>query len=1393
MSAISPREHEHVTDPVGAAVAAIWQEVLGVPPREETNFIEAGGDSLLATRLILRLNERLGTDLALRAVFDACTVNELTARARRACARATVPGAVQAPEPSSGESSTLSFSQERMWFMHALAGQSAAYNVPLAVRLRGPLDVPRLKAALERTIVRHAMLSMSFPMEASGPRAVFRPSGEVPIAQISVEAPNEEERQAALERHLAELTGAPFDLERGPLTRAALLHVGSDAVLLLVMHHIVTDQWALDILTEELAETYTALADDPDYRPERPPASYERYTAWHRRWVLEHRLDPELHYWRRQLSGLEPLSLTGDYARPRQPGFQGARVRIPIDSRDVAFLTRLGTANRATSAMVLLAVLNVLLYRHTGMTDIAVGMPIANRHHRGSEDLVGVLVNTLVARTDVSGDPNFRTIVARVRAMMLDAFEHQDMPFELLVRELQLAREGNRSPLFSVMFNMLNTPARVAEFGGLDSTRLSVDRKAAQFDLTVTVDLLHDRSICFEYSTNLFARATVERLAQHYIRILHEVAADDATPISSLPMLADDELELLRGWERGERVAAPDQTVTQFLSRSFRSAGDSVALRFGDQALSYEALDLASNRVASALRQRGIGRGSRVGLCLWRSSLTLIAQLGILRSGAAYVPLDPAYPSERIAYMLLDSGLSAIVSIEQLFPVLRGAQARAELIDVDFLLNTDSEQQRSESHSGVPFPGDARPHDAAYVIYTSGSTGKPKGVEVSHRSVVNLLRSMAAKPGMRGSDRLLAVTTVSFDISVLELLLPLAVGAEVTIVSREQLANGAVLAELIRAAGVTVMQATPSMWRMLIDSGWSGAPNLKALVGGEPLSRQLASDLLSRCGEVWNMYGPTETTVWSTCGKVDYESLDRISIGGPIANTCVRVLDANLRRVPIGAAGELFIGGDGVAIGYVNQPELTASRFLDDPLPDRPGSKLYRTGDRARWRHDGGLEHLGRLDSQVKIRGHRIELGEIETRLSAHPEVAGVVACATQDERGDSCVVAYIVPRAGMLEPGRYRAYLQEWLPSYMLPQYFVELDAIPLLANGKVDRSGLADATTEVRKARVTVPPRDSREAAIHRVWREVLANDHFGVNDSFFDLGGHSLLAVRVAAMIAVALDVPCALPMLFRYPTIATLAAALQPSRDPSNNSVTPLRVQGEGTPVFCISGVELYQPLADKLGVRFPTYGLFSASEAAYWGARHELASATPVRDLAADYIAAVRERQPAGPCVLVGFSFGGVIAFEAAQQLTALGVEVPLLVLLDSDPPTLESFSQGNGAPGARVFRSRARAMLDRVTDWTRGNGAARINADQARVRRQRYLAAMRTYSARRYHGRTLLIESTEPRIHDPGHGWEVLVPDIEIHRLACTHREICEPRHVDNWAQRVVALLSESG
>jgi amino acid adenylation domain-containing protein len=686
-------------------------------------------------------------------------------------------------------------------------------------------------------------------------------------------------------------------------------------------------------------------------------------------------------------------------------------------------------------------------------------VPIANRHHPGSEGLVGTLLNTLVLRADLSGDPQFSAVLEQVREACLDAYDHQDMPFEQLVQALGLPRDPSQAPLFGVMFNMLNTPLGTLEFAGLQWSRFEFDRHAAQFDLTVTVDADHDRSIVFEYATDLYEPATIARLADQYVRLLHQILDAPAARISTLSIISETDLARLEAWESGPVAPLEHETLPALLQPAFARHAHRRALSFGRETLDYRSLAAEAEALAQLLRVRGIGRGRYVGLCLQRAPRMLVALLAVLRAGGAWVPLDPTYPAERLAFMAEDAGLDLLITESALAGQIRWPDDATLLIDTVARL-TGSSVAACDWDTSM----DARPDDPAYLIYTSGSTGRPKGVVVPQRAVCNFMASMARRPGIGPGDRLLAVTTLGFDIAVLELLLPLTVGAQVVLAGQSAQTDGQQLRELLEQHAVTMMQATPSTWRMLIDAGWAGAPGFRALVGGESLVPDLAVALHERCAEAWNMYGPTETTIWSSCWRIDDSIREgQVSLGLPIDNTRIHILDGFGQRCPIGVAGELCIAGAGVASGYHQRPELDALQFVPDTFGSGPGERLYRTGDKACWLDDGRLRHMGRLDFQLKIRGHRIEPGEIEARLALHPALSGSVVIAREERPGDHRLVAYCLPRDKMPPPDLLREFLREQLPDYMVPQHFVELDAIPVLPNGKIDRSRLPSAAAHL------------------------------------------------------------------------------------------------------------------------------------------------------------------------------------------------------------------------------------------------------------------------------------------------------------------------------------------
>lgn len=1365
----------------------LWSDVLGREViDQDASFFDLGGDSLLATQLVSRLRVRLGLDLPISAVFEAPTVRGLADRLRQMPASpngapAHSPAGTAAPPPTArgpGSRLGLSFSQERMWFMHELAPQSSAYNIPLAMRLKGPLDVAALQGALTRVVERHEILRTRFVKTPDGVVGEVVAPPAATIQQVQLSSDGRVPQEERLRQHLAEVTCQPFVLDQCPLLRAQLVHMAEqEAVLLIVMHHIVSDQWSFAELGRELAVHYSALVSGTEASLPELQVQYADYAAWHRNWFETGRRSSELAYWSRRLNGLEPLPLNNDLPRPREQSFRGAALRFPLEHEHIAGLRALGATHGASLSMVLIAALNVLLHRHTGKTDIGIGVPIANRHHLASENLIGTFVNTLVFRTDLDGDPDFRTVLERVREVSLEAFAHQDMPFEVLVRELAARPDTSRQPLFNVLFNMVNTQARDCHFEGLQWSRLDFDRASTQFDLSFVVDVLYDQAFVIEYATDLFLPDTVQRMGEHLLQILRTIVQAPGARVATIPLLGQAERDRLHRWSHGPVETLGARSVTEWVAGGSRLAAQRTALVSGAVRLTHQELDEASNRLARLLRQRGIARGSRVGVCLPRSHELVVALLAVLKAGAAYVPLDPDYPRQRLVDQMQDAELALLVSHSSVVP---DADPTPRLL-------VDADRAQIEATAPHPLQDDprldARSGDPAYLIYTSGSTGRPKGVAVPHGAVVNLLESMARAPGCSAHDRLLAVTTPSFDIAVLELFLPLGTGGTVVVADKADASDGRALAQLMAREDITVLQATPSRWHLLLEAGWAGNPRLKALVGGEPLTPDLAGRLLARCGEVWNMYGPTETTVWSSCWRVAPDALPAIDLGRPVLNTSIQVLDPHLRPCPVGVPGEIYIGGAGVAIGYHRQEALTAERFIEQAeAPDPLTTRIYRTGDRGRWRCDGSLEHGGRLDDQIKLRGFRVELGEIEARLLGYHSVARAVAMLREDAPGQPRLVAYVVPRGPMPSRDELREHLRRWLPDHMVPGLFVALETIPVLPNGKTNRRALPAPSADPSHVRTPpTPPRSATETVILSIWQAALQIEMIGVHDNFFDLGGHSILAVGVVSRIESALQRPVALALLFKHPTVADLADALSQEQpdDHRDIPVAVLQPHGRGPGLFLLAGAEMYRRLAQQLGADMPVYGVFSQTEIDLLEQPAELAPpVVTVETLAREYKALIQGIQPHGPYFLGGFSIGGLLAFEVARQLKAEGETIGLIALLDSKLPGhgLRHLVAGV-ARRLRLLRRQGLAHLLHIYRVYRSQAEHRHTPGSRRV--QAYAQAMRAHEAVPCVLPAVFLQAGDDPSTAPAYGWRSLVPGLKVERVPGKHMDILEPPNVD--------------
>jgi len=1060
-------------------------------------------------------------------------------------------------KPQSRESNAfpLSFAQQRLWFLNQFEPDSASYNLPRAVRLTGSLNLAALEQSFNEIIRRHEVLRTTFAYADGQPLQLISPALTLTLPVINLSAWSEAEREAEVRRLSLEESQQPFNLAQGPLLRITLLRLSEEEhVVLLTMHHIVSDAWSTGVLIRELAALYDAFSQgNPSPLPQLP-IQYADFAYWQRQWLQGEILASQLAYWKQQLGDRLPLpilQLPTDHSRSAIQTFRGATQSFELSPTLSQALKVLSQREGVTLFMTLLAAFKTLLYRYSGQEDILVGSPIANRNRAEIEGLIGFFVNTLVLRTVLSGNLSFKTLLGRVREVALGAYTHQDLPFEKLVEELQPERDLSHTALFQVMFILQNAPMASLDLPGLTLRPLDIGSGTAKFDLTLyMMDTEQGLLGALEYNTDLFDACTITRMLGHFSTLLEGIVANPEERLSDLPILTEYERhQLLVGFNQHQiqNCNCIKQCIHQLFETQVEQTPDAVAVIFEDQQLTYQELNRRANQLAHYLQKLGVEPEVLVGICVERSLDMVVGLLGILKAGGAYVPLDPAYPKERLAFILQDAQVSVLLTQQLL-------DFGLELPTVVYL---DTEWESIAQHSADnPIRG-AAADNLAYVIYTSGSTGKPKGVQISHGAVINFLKSMCLTLELTDQDILLAVTTITFDIAALELYLPLIVGARVVVASREVATDGVQLLAQLMKSGATTMQATPATWRMLVKAGWHPShQSLKILCGGEALPQNLAEQLLQRSASLWNLYGPTETTIWSAAYLVRPED-SGVLIGQAIANTQIYVLDECIQPVPIGVAGEMYISGAGLARGYLNRPELSAERFIPNPLSTNSGVRLYKTGDLARYLPNGQLEYLGRIDHQVKIRGFRIELGEIEAVLGQHPKVRETVVLAREDVPGDKRLVAYIVSNQEQTPSvSDLRSWLQEKLPEYMVPAAFVFLQALPLTSNGKVDRRALpAPNTARPDLESNFVAPRTVEQKVLADIWAKVLGIEKVGIYNNFFALGGDSIRSIQVRAY-AQEQGLRFSLQQLFQHQTIHALVREIS-SAEASTSLTQPVQ--------------------------------------------------------------------------------------------------------------------------------------------------------------------------------------------------------------------------------------------
>ncbi|MBK26970.1 MAG: hypothetical protein CME70_23405 [Halobacteriovorax sp.] len=1266
-------------------VLKIWEEVLqmqGIP--RDMDFFALGGHSLLANEVLTKVIAEFGVKLSLKDFFMAPTIMQFARLLDSGETEKAETKTIQGGQaPLFGEVD-VSVNQLRTWYLEQFNPETTMHFLPASFRVKAKIDVLALEKSLNYLIERHSALRTCFKAVDGIPKQVIQENLNF---KLELENCKEEDIVKVLNKD-AEL---PMSLEKAPLFRSKLYKLGKeDFVFYFNVHHIIWDGWCFDIFFDELSRSYAAFAKGESPSLEKlPDITYGDFALYNKEVNESAFFKNEIKFWKENLSQIPVLELPTDFPRPPQMSNEGEALPFQIDMKLAQKLKDLAGENSSSLFNVFLTAFKMAVSLHSGSTDLVVGTPVRGRSTKELEKIIGYFVNTVSLRSRLDFQKSFAANLEVVTHGSLDAFSNQSLAFETILEHVNWERDPSRTAIYQIFFSYQDVSNREGHLGGHPYSQINIDKASTHTDLDMWIKTGKNKvEGAFEYRIDLFKKETISIIMETFKHIL-TLAADSAkTSLSELELIAPTQKDLLINKLNDTWIDfGSEESFHELFEQRVQKAPSSPAVHDEKGSLTYEELDNKANAWANDLISKGVVPGDLVGLSVHRHKEMLVALLAILKAGAGYVPLDPGFPQDRLDYMIESSKLKLMIVEDSLLSRFKNDSAKKLLLSE---MSEENNQKPLSTYNGS---------STAYVIYTSGSTGKPKGVQLPHRAVINFLRSMAVAPGMKDKDRLLAVTTLSFDIAVLELYLPLITGGSVYIATKQDAMDGESLKKIIEKEKITMMQATPSTWRLLLASGWKGSEDFKLLCGGEPFPKDLNQKLIPLVESVWNMYGPTETTVWSTIEKLT-DPMAPILIGKPIANTSCYILDEEQKLLPFGRTGELYIGGHGLADGYKGREDLTLERFV--PNPFRSGEKMYNTGDLARYHSDGRLECLGRNDGQVKVRGYRIELGEIESVLSQFPGIESSVVITREDQPGDVRLVGYYINSGGPLDLFKLRAFLGEKIPSYMIPSHFMELKEFPKTLNEKIDKKNLPAPvaaavkmeeviTEEKPKANKKHQSLDSTESKLKAIWIELLGHDEIERESNFFDVGGHSLLSVQLFSKIEKEFNLSLGLATLFEASSLGGLSDLIdsklgpsEPNRDVSTevssllHSVVEIK-KGQKEPIFCFHGVGgnvlNYMALVPGLDEGRGLYGMQS------YGVDGNSETLNTIEEMAEVYYKEMRSVQPRGPYFLAGGSMGGYLALEVARLLQMAGEEVAELIMFDTFGPDIDLKSYGNQTHG----------------------------------------------------------------------------------------------------------------